>query len=438
MKKLFLLLVFLISMAFSVCHASEIVRVQTRIRTDPPTDVKPVTGKFPLVSFPGSTFWIEYKTEELNLKNAVLLIFDRPEPGMTAALQEMRPRIEELAKKFESSDALVLRTSQSDLPNVVESAKGKILFIAGVDGEASEPQKSFDFDEYRKAGISLMILRDLVETRCLPDKTQSRARNRELVVGEIEKNVCPSVSSSDFLGGPAFRIVDDNRRHIVMMVSDDHYDAGRSFPLFAEYLMDRFPVYCSIVHGEGGSDFMEIDELDSADAMVVFFRRLQVPVSLLEKLKSNLAAGRGLVGFRTASHAFDPDKEPDSGFAVWPEFDREVLGGNYHDHGKNDLGTDVVNVEAQRQHPILNHVVPESWHSVGSFYFAGPVAGDALVLQYGSNAESEPGPLTWIRFYGSNRARVAYSDLGHPDDFNHPPGITVMTNLVLWAAGLID
>ena len=437
MKKLFLL--FALLMSATVLPAADTVKIQTRSRTNPPAEIIPAKGTFPLISFPGCDFRINYKTIELDPSKTVLLIFDSVRSRkMSAAFDEMKTRIGDLAQKIESLGGSSFRTSQTDPNDILKKISGKTVFIAGVDERSSDPERIFALDKLRTEKIRFLIVRDLIETSLPPNDFSNRARNREIVVGQIEKDLCPSVSSSDFLGGPAFHLTSDKRRHVVMIVSDDHYDAGRSFPLFAEYLMDRYPVRCTIVHGEGGSGFMEIDELDNADAMTVFVRRLQVPAPLLEKLKKNLANGVGLVGFRTSSHAFDPRKDPDPGFAIWPEFDKEVQGGNYHNHAKSELGTDIVNVSAQKKHPILQKVEPNRWHSIGSLYFTSPAADDAIILQYGSNTKNDPEPLTWIRSYGPKKARVAYTGLGHPDDFSHKPGLSVMTNLILWTAGVIN
>lgn len=423
----------------SVLNAEETIKVQTRFRTNPPAKVEPVKGTFPLVTFPDCKYRIEYKTIDLDPERTTLLIFDETRSReLAAAFDEMKPRINALAKKIESLGGRTIRMSQNNSKTLFEAMKDQIVLIAGVDGQTSKPESTFLLSKLADKGHRIFVLRDLIETTCPPNDPSVRARSRELVVNRIEKNVCPSISSTDFLGGPAFRCGADKRRHVVMIVSDDHYDAGRSFPLFAEYLMDRFPVYCSIVHGEGGSNFMEIDELDDADSMVVFIRRLQVPASLLTKFRKNLADGCGLVGFRTSSHAFDPRKDPDPGFATWPEFDKIVQGGNYHNHGKTEYGTDIVNVDKRKDHPILKGVAPARWHSIGSLYYTGPIARDAVVLQFGSNAKDPAEPLTWFRYYGEKKAKVAYTGLGHPDDFNHKPGLTLMTNLILWSAGVFD
>ena len=115
---------------------------------------------------------------------------------------------------------------------------------------------------------------------------------------------------------------------------------------------------------------------------------------------------------------------------VRPEFDPEVLGGNYHGHGPNPAGTDVAIVSDQAGHPILAGVEPAKWHSTGSLYFTAPVAENATVLMTGA-LEDRVEPLTWVRDYQGSR--VVYTGLGHPDDFQDPQGRRLLVNTIFWA-----
>ena len=65
-------------------------------------------------------------------------------------------------------------------------------------------------------------------------------------------------------------------------------------------------------------------------------RRRTPPTDQLDALRTHVAAGKPLVGIRTASHSFavagrNP-KPVAEGLATWPGFDAEVLGGHYHNH----------------------------------------------------------------------------------------------------------
>ena len=114
----------------------------------------------------------------------------------------------------------------------------------------------------------------------------------------------------------------------------------------------------------------------------------------------------------------------------WPEFDAQVLGGNYHGHGPNDLGTDVAIVAEQAGHPLLSGVEPAKWRSTGSLYYTTPVAPGTTVLMTGS-IQDRSEPLTWTRTYKDSR--IIYTGLGHPDDFQEPPFSKLLINAIFWA-----
>ncbi|MDR3199671.1 MAG: ThuA domain-containing protein, partial [Planctomycetaceae bacterium] len=188
-----------------------------------------------------------------------------------------------------------------------------------------------------------------------------------------------------------------------------------------------------ILHGQGTANFPNIDVLDKADVLVVFVRRLALPKEQLAKIKNFVNSGRGLVGLRTACHAFKSNaKVLPEHCENWAEFDHDVLGGNYHDHGDNALGSEIENVTAQSGSPILKDVVPVRWHSVGSLYFMDPVKDDATIYQTASSSQQKNVPLTWTRMYG--KTRVAFTALGHQKDFEAEAFQNLVRNLVHWAA----
>jgi len=180
------------------------------------------------------------------------------------------------------------------------------------------------------------------------------------------------------------------------------------------------------------AEFPGMDVLDRTDVLVIYVRRIGLPTEQMQRLKRYVKeSGRGLVVLRTGSHGFAPRTLPD-GCEDWQEFDNEVLGGNYHGHGHNDIGSEVWNVREQEPSPILKDVRPSVWHSAGSVYYTTPIAGDATVYQYAASSERGRMPLTWTRMYG--QTRVAYTALGHKEDFEVPAFKALIRNLVNWAA----
>jgi len=180
------------------------------------------------------------------------------------------------------------------------------------------------------------------------------------------------------------------------------------------------------------TEFPGVEVLDRTDVLVVYVRRIGLPAEQMQRVKRFVQeSGKGLVVLRTGSHGFAPRSLP-AGCEDWQEFDKEVLGGNYHGHGHNDIGSEVWNVREQEPSPIMRDVRPSVWRSAGSVYYTAPLADDATVYQYAASSERGRMPLTWTRMYG--KTRVAYTALGHKEDFEVPAFRALVRNLVNWAA----
>lgn len=211
----------------------------------------------------------------------------------------------------------------------------------------------------------------------------------------------------------------DPRPLVAIIVSDNHYHADTLFPELAPWLEENYGVRTLVIHGHGGGDFKNMNELKNADVALLFLRRIAPKTEQLEMFKEYLRSGRPLIAFRTSSHAFslsfDGNRKPQEGYSEWREFDADVLGGNYHNHGPNDQGTQVSTLPAAKNHPIFKDVDTESYHSSGSLYFTLPIAENAVLFQVGS-VMGRREPLTWLR-KNEWGGLVLYTGLGHWDDF---------------------
>ena len=351
---------------------------------------------------------------------------------------DCQPRCPGRPMDVHQTDAITIRNEDAISDSGVEcwnlfGQRGvKNVILTSVHTNMCVIGRPFGLRNMVRFGKNVLLVRDLTDTMYNPRKAPfvRHVRGTELIVEHIEKYVCPTVTSSSLLGGPATRLKEDRRPHVAIIVSDDHYDADRTLPLFADELRGRYDCYCTVIHGEGTGHFPAFEELKATDVAVLFVRRLALPKQQVDLLREYLDAGRPLVALRTASHAFDVRGESPAGFDQWPEFDAEVLGGNYHGHEADELGTDVAIVPDRSDHPLLSGVKPARWHSTGSLYRTSPIAADATLLMTGSiSGKSEP--LTWTRQY--KRARVFYTSLGHPDDFKQPAFRRLLANAIFWA-----
>ena len=334
---------------------------------------------------------------------------------------------------LEIADEDAISDSGLEIGRLFASRGIENVIVLGVHTNMCVVARPFGLRNMARLGKNVVLVRDLTDTmynsRMKPHV--SHIRGTELVVEHIEKYICPSITSSSLLGGPSFCFQQDERPHVAFIVSDDHYNADKTLPLFAEELRSQHGCRCTVIHGEGTNHFPTMEELTTADVAVLYIRRLALPKAKLDMFRAYLDAGKPLVGMRTASHAFSLRGKPGpDGTDQWPEFDADVLGGNYHDHGPNDLGSDITIVPEAAGHPILKGIQPSSWHSVGSLYFTAPLREGATLLMNGT-VENETHPVTWTHQYKT--APVVYTALGHPDDFNQPQFRKLLVNAIFWA-----
>ena len=137
------------------------------------------------------------------------------------------------------------------------------------------------------------------------------------------------------------------------------------------------------------------------------------------------------------SHAFSLRKgQPAKGLQQWPDFDQQVLGGNYHDHYPNEAKTFVQPLQAAAGHPILDGIALSEFRVFGSLYKNYPLATTAAPLMLGRVAAAEMAePVAWTH-QRPNRGRIFYTSLGHPQSFEVPQFQRLLRNATYWAAGL--
>ncbi len=118
------------------------------------------------------------------------------------------------------------------------------------------------------------------------------------------------------------------------------------------------------------------------------------------------------------------------GYAEWPKFDLEVLGGNYHGHYGSGPKCTVTPAADAQSHPILAGVrLP--FTSDGSLYRVSPLAASAKPLLIGTVPDKDPEPVAWTNRYGESR--VFFTSLGHPDGFKITAFRKLLLNAVFWA-----
>ncbi|HWA88177.1 MAG TPA: ThuA domain-containing protein, partial [Opitutus sp.] len=143
-------------------------------------------------------------------------------------------------------------------------------------------------------------------------------------------------------------------------------------------------------------------------------------------------AGRPVVGIRTACHAFKLMKgTAPAGDEEWPEWDAQVIGGNYHNHYR--IGAVSTVTASEPGSPLLDGVdLP--FQTSSTLYKVSPLRpGAEAVLQAAIPGESaEPAAWTFTRADGG---RTFFTSLGSPEDFGKPAFDRLLLNGIHWAAG---
>lgn len=181
-----------------------------------------------------------------------------------------------------------------------------------------------------------------------------------------------------------------------------------------------------------------LEAMKTADLLIVFVRRATPPAEQLKAIRKHLAAGKPLIGIRTANHAFvPPANQPvtDPALAAWPEFVPEVLGCDNTGYETKVLPYTVSrHPQAPAGSPLLEGVDPNAILGHASLYRVLPLAADAIPLLLGQAGEITPAqPLAWTRSYGPQKARIFYTSLGAPEDAVQPAVRRLVVNAVRWA-----
>ncbi len=209
---------------------------------------------------------------------------------------------------------------------------------------------------------------------------------------------------------------------IVLISGEFEYKSAETLPAFKKFLEANYPVNCIYLSRKGDTSVNDIPGLEAlakADLAVIFIRRMTLPEEQLNWFKQYLDAGKPVVGIRTASHAFEN----------WKEWDHDVLGGNYHRHYGHDLLPVVRPVPEAARHPIL-HGLPAQFVANGGLYKNAPLPEGSTPLLLGTIPDQPVEPVAWTHSYKG--ARIFYTSLGHPKDFETEPFKQLVVNAIYW------
>ncbi len=207
---------------------------------------------------------------------------------------------------------------------------------------------------------------------------------------------------------------------VCLVSASAEYKSHESLAALQKHLEANYAVACTRAFGEDkGKDIPGLEALDAADVMVLFTRRVTLDEDPLARVKRFCAAGKGVVGLRTASHAFQN----------WLEIDKDLFGGSYKGHYGKDEPAQVLLEEKAKGHPVLAGVKP--FGTPGKLYKNPSLAPDVTLLLTGTAGDKRE-PVAWAREVACGR--VVYTSLGVPEDFRDPDFLRLMANAVFWTA----
>jgi nicotinamidase-related amidase/type 1 glutamine amidotransferase len=324
--------------------------------------------------------------------------------------------------------------------NLLEHRGIKNVILMGVHTNMCVLGRPFGLRQMAKNGKNVVLMRDMTDTMYNPERWPyvTHFVGTELIVEHIEKFVCQTITSVDFLGGEPFRFKND-RRMILIVIGEDEYGTEQTLPAFARKELEPRGFQVQVVHADlaDKNNFPGLAQaVARSDLVLISVRRRTPPNEQLDAIRAHLAASKPLVGIRTASHAFavrDQNAPLANGAATWPEFDPEVLGGHYTGH--HGVGPKVATAVAPgaEKHPILRRVDLTRLLSNGSLYRVTPLAGSTTPIVIGSISGQDPQPLAWTNSTRIGQSRVFYTSLGHPDDFQNPAFQKLLLNGICWA-----
>jgi type 1 glutamine amidotransferase len=256
-------------------------------------------------------------------------------------------------------------------------------------------------------------------------------------------------------------------KHIVLLAGDHEYRSEETLPALARILAKHYGFKCSVFIttdpktgfiDPGSSHVSGLEALKTAELMVVFLRFQDFPDDQMQHIVDYLDRGGPVVGFRTATHAFQI-KRPDARFLkyTWKGgdesypggFGRQILGETWVSHyGKNHAQSSRLLLQAdEANHPILRGV-KDVWVQSGG-YTAYPIEGsrvlalgqilDGMTPSAPAATDKQQLPVAWYRTYrgaSGNTGRVFTTTHGASEDLLNDGFRRLAVNGILWAAGL--
>jgi hypothetical protein len=196
---------------------------------------------------------------------------------------------------------------------------------------------------------------------------------------------------------------------IVLVSGDEEYRSEEALPQLAKILSSKHGFNCTVLFAQDPEkpgivnpnyvkNIPGLENLKTADLMVIFTRFRALPDDQMQHIDDYLKSGKPVIGIRTATHAFNFTKNDSAsnwkqygnyynGDDEWKEgFGRLVLGENWiSHHGKHKhQSARGIAVAGMEQHPILNGIAQgEIWGPTDVYGVRLPLPGDSQPIVLG-------------------------------------------------------
>ena len=232
--------------------------------------------------------------------------------------------------------------------------------------------------------------------------------------------------------------------NVVLIAGDEEYRSEESCPMLAKILSQRHGFTCTVLSSldktgkyidpNNSYSMPRVSQLAKADLMIIGTRFRKLKDEEYNYIADFLNAGRPVIGFRTATHAFSGGGK--TGNFAWSQFGLKILGERWiSHHGQHKVqGTRGVIYEDNARHAVLNSV--KDVFGPSDVYGVRHVNKDnATILLLGGVTETldpkskiidDPKndpmmPLAWLREYtapnGKTKGKAFCTTMGSSTDF---------------------
>ncbi|MBX3731548.1 MAG: hypothetical protein KF791_03025 [Verrucomicrobiae bacterium] len=225
-----------------------------------------------------------------------------------------------------------------------------------------------------------------------------------------------------------------NGKKVVLLAGDEEYRSEEGLPQLAKILSQRHGFQATVLFSQdpdgtinpnNSTNVPGMHLLGDADLVVNQFRFRELPDADMKHFVDYLNSGRPMIVLRTATHAFNYERNKQSPYAVYswtaPDggFGGRVVGEtwtfHHGDHGR-ESARGLVDGK-NRKHAILTDVV-DVWGPTDVYGVNADFPGDAVVLMHGMtltgmNPTDPPNlkkalmPLVWLRDYRGSDGKVS-------------------------------